>query len=60
MRPTNLAKITSATATSLLPTVHGFDEYFGNLITSTPRMSPNTRTVRKILRSERNLVPTAS
>ena len=29
--PASSARTTSATATSILPTVHGFDEFFGNL-----------------------------
>ena len=30
-RPASSARTTSATATSMLPTTHGFDEFFGNL-----------------------------
>ena len=30
-RPVSSARITWATATSICPTVHGFDEFFGNL-----------------------------
>jgi arylsulfatase len=43
-----------------LPTVHGFDEFFGNLYHLMPRMSPNTRTIRRVLRSGRNSVRAAS
>ena len=31
MPPASSARTISATATSILPTVHGFDEFFGNL-----------------------------
>ena len=31
MPPANSARTIRATATSILPTVHGFDEFFGNL-----------------------------
>ena len=31
MRPGNSVRTTLATATSTLPTVNGFDEFFGNL-----------------------------
>ena len=30
-----------------LPTVHGFDEFFGTSTTSTPRRSPSCRTTRR-------------
>ena len=31
MPPASSARTISATATSILPTAHGFDEFFGNL-----------------------------
>jgi hypothetical protein len=37
-----------------LPTVHGFDEFFGNLTTSTRRMSRKTRTIPRTGRSSRS------
>ena len=30
-----------------LPTMHGFDEFFGNLITSMPRKNPSCATIRR-------------
>lgn len=43
-----------------LPTVHGFDEFFGNLITSTRKKSRSTRTIPKIPISGSGLAPAAS
>ena len=43
-----------------LPTVHGFDEFFGNLYTSMPRTSLRIPTIRKILPSGRSSVRAAS
>ena len=37
-----------------LPTVHGFDEFFGNLYHSTPRTSPSTPTIRRTPSSSSN------
>ena len=31
MRPANSARTIWATVTNILPTVHGFDEFYGNL-----------------------------
>ena len=31
-----------------LPTMHGFDEFFGNLYRLTPKRNPNCRTIRRI------------
>ena len=42
-----------------LPTVHGFDEFYGACTTSTPAKSRNCPTIRRIRRSLRSSVPAA-
>jgi arylsulfatase len=42
-----------------LPTVHGFDEFYGNPTTSTPRKNPNCRTIRRTRRSAPSSDPAA-
>ena len=39
---------------AMLPTNHGFDEFFATYTTSTPRKNPSTRTIRKRPSSKRN------
>ena len=43
-----------------LPTVHGFDVFFGNLYHSTPRRSPRIPTIRRARISRRNSARVAS
>ncbi len=43
MPPASSARTTSATATSILPTVHGFDEFFGNLYHLNAEEDPENR-----------------
>jgi arylsulfatase len=40
--PASSARTTSATATSILPTAHGFDEFFGNLYHLNAEEEPET------------------
>ena len=56
-RPASSARTTSATGTSILPTVHGFDEFFGNLYHLNAEEEPENRDYPKDPNSEDQFGP---